>query len=171
MHRSRADFAQGMRGPLQPADQELLHSSWMEGVDRASHEEPMIYSTAYRDGWLAHAGDCAEVECPYHPDLMARSRQDWLRGHRDRAGKLPGDPYLAILDAAMMRVEHHQDAIPRMITIALDDEAQVDRFARAYVDVIAGEGVYDTLPDDLKEFDRKHARMILAALARGTRTA
>lgn len=65
----------------------------------------MTRSTAYCDGWLAHHNGRAEVECPYHPDLMARSRQDWLRGHRDRAGKVPGDPYLDILDADAMRVE------------------------------------------------------------------
>lgn len=65
----------------------------------------MTSSLAYRDGWLAHALGRPEVECPYHPDLAARSRQDWLQGHRDRAAKLPGDPYLDILDADAMRVE------------------------------------------------------------------
>lgn len=58
--------------------------------------------TAYCDGWLAHAGGRAEVECPYHPDLQDRSANDWLKGHRDRANTAPGVYLTDVLDVGMM---------------------------------------------------------------------
>lgn len=45
------------------------------------------------------------------------------------------------------------------------DETMVDLFAQVYVDTTVTEGTYATLPDDLKELDRKWARNFLTALA------
>lgn len=65
----------------------------------------MTLSTAYRDGWLAHRVVTVvdePMENPYSCFSQNRSYQLWQRGFDDRAAKLPGDPYLEILDADMM---------------------------------------------------------------------
>lgn len=58
----------------------------------------MTPTLAYRDGWLAHSHARAEADNPYHPELQAASHADWLRGHRDRAGKEPGAYLTGVLD-------------------------------------------------------------------------
>ncbi len=65
---------------------------------------------AYRNGWMAHARDEANVRegiithsasNPYTMHNSAFSHAEWQRGHRDRANAAPG-PYLTdILDVGM----------------------------------------------------------------------
>lgn len=62
----------------------------------------MTLSTAYRDGWLAHRHGWEFGENPYDSTMQAYSYIEWERGHRDRAAKLPDEPYLEILDQEMM---------------------------------------------------------------------
>lgn len=70
----------------------------------------MTPSTAYRDGWLAQkyariSGEGTIMVNPYDVWSQHYSHMQWNSGLRDRAAKLPGGPYLEILDADAMRVD------------------------------------------------------------------